>query len=200
MKKRLFVDMDGTLAVFQSVDTLETLYEEGYFANLKPQQSVVDAIREMHHRCPDIEIYIMSAVLSDSPYALNEKNAWLDKYLPEVDKKHRIFPPCGVDKKAYVPEGIRQSDYLLDDYTKNLVLWQPPAKGIKLLNGINHTKGTWKYDMVSSARTEISLANMITSIMRDGQICRDDIYQEKNLERPAEQKTVKNVVHRKVSR
>lgn len=29
-KKRLFVDMDGTLAVFRNVDTLETLYEKGY--------------------------------------------------------------------------------------------------------------------------------------------------------------------------
>ena len=35
MKNRLFVDMDGTLAVFKTVDTMETLYEKGYFKNLQ---------------------------------------------------------------------------------------------------------------------------------------------------------------------
>ena len=32
-KQRLFVDIDGTLAVFKPVDTLETLYEKGYLKN-----------------------------------------------------------------------------------------------------------------------------------------------------------------------
>ena len=37
-KPRLFVDMDGTLAVFNRIDKLETLYERGYFADLTPRQ------------------------------------------------------------------------------------------------------------------------------------------------------------------
>ena len=44
---RLFIDMDGTLAKFQTVDTLEKLYEKGYFYNLPPNENVVEAIRNI---------------------------------------------------------------------------------------------------------------------------------------------------------
>ena len=84
-EKRLFVDMDGTLAVFKPVDELETLYEQGYFLNLQPQENVVEAIREIITKHPEIEVNILSAYLSDSEYALAEKNKWLDRYLPEID-------------------------------------------------------------------------------------------------------------------
>lgn len=146
-KVRVFVDMDGVLAKFQYVDTLETLYEEGYFKNLSPQTNVVEAVRLLTNR-KDVDVYILSAVLSDSSFALKEKNEWLDEYLPEIDEMHRIFPPCGKDKKDYIPQGLTASDCLLDDYTYNLTNWEPPAHGIKLLNGINHTRGTWRGDMI----------------------------------------------------
>lgn len=179
MRTRFLVDMDGTLAVFTPVDTLETLYEKGYFINLEPHQNVIDAVKHLVKENDDIEVFIMSAVLSDSKYALQEKNEWLDKYLPEIDREHRIFPPCGADKKDYVPDGIRPSDYLLDDYTKNLASWEPPAKGIKLLNGINHTKGTWMSDMVSYDRDGVSLATAIAEIIKGKCIIRDAVPMEK---------------------
>ncbi len=103
--RRLLVDMDGTLAKFHPVEQLETLYEPGYFRNLEPQQTVVEAIREILWKHPEREVYIMSSVLRDSKYALQEKNEWLDRYLPEIDQEHRIFPPCGENKARYVPEG-----------------------------------------------------------------------------------------------
>lgn len=167
VKQRLFVDMDGTLAVFKPVDEMETLYEEGYFLNLTPQENVVEAIRKIVAEHPEIEVNILSAYLTDSKYALQEKNEWLDKYLPEIDKNHRIFVPCGTDKKEGIREGIRSNDFLLDDYTKNLNEWQPPARGIKLLNGINHTRGTWPYDRLRHDRESKTLASCIVSIMRD---------------------------------
>lgn len=166
-EKRLFVDMDGTLAVFTPVDELETLYEQGYFLNLQPQENVVAAIKEIITKHPEIEVNILSAYLSDSKYALEEKNKWLDKYLPEIDSKHRIFVPCGTDKKEAIQNGVSRDDFLLDDYTKNLNEWQPPARGIKLLNGINHTRGTWPYDRIRHDRGAVDLANGILSIMRD---------------------------------
>ena len=73
-EKRLFVDMDGTLAVFTPVDELETLYEQGYFLNLQPHENVVAAIKEIITKHPEIEVSILSAYLSDSKYALAEKN------------------------------------------------------------------------------------------------------------------------------
>lgn len=164
-EKRLFVDMDGTLAVFTPVDELETLYEKGYFLNLKPHENVVAAIKEIITKHPEVEVNILSAYLSDSKYALEEKNKWLDKYLPEIDSKHRVFVPCGTDKKEGIPNGVSKDDFLLDDYTKNLNDWQPPARGIKLLNGINHTRGTWTYDRIRHDRGASDLANGIVSIV-----------------------------------
>jgi 5'(3')-deoxyribonucleotidase len=174
-KQRLFIDMDGTLAVFQKIDTLETLYEKNYFLNLKPIDNVLSAVKDIIKNHPEIEVNILSSVLSDSKYALAEKNEWLDKYLPEIDANNRTFPPCGGDKKLYVKGGVKNTDFLLDDYTQNLYLWQPPAKGIKILNGINHTKGTWQYDRLRNDKPFQELAKDIVSIMKGRENIIDDI-------------------------
>lgn len=165
-KQRLYVDMDGTLAVFQKVDKLETLYEEGYFLHLEPNANVVEAVRQIVVSAPDIEVFVLSACLTDSKYALAEKNQWLDQFLPEIKEENRIFPPCGEDKKVYISGGVRKSDFLLDDYTKNLMLWQPPARGIKLLNGINHTAATWQNDCLRFDKSPEELARNIQGIMK----------------------------------
>ncbi|MCO5386991.1 MAG: hypothetical protein NHB14_15795 [Desulfosporosinus sp.] len=173
-KQRLFVDMDGTLAVFTPVDELETLYEQGYFLNLEPIDNVVQAVKGIIRDYPDIEVNILSAYLSDSPWALAEKNTWLDKYLPEVDFAHRIFLPCGCDKKDYILGGLKERDFLLDDYTHNLRLWQPPARGIKLLNGINHTRGSWENDRLRCDKRPTELASNIVGIMKNEELIRDE--------------------------
>lgn len=151
-KQRLYVDMDGTLATFRKLDTMEPLYEQGYFLNLEPMLNVVGGIHNIIRDYPQIDVYVLSAVLSDSKYAFQEKNAWLDKYLPELPAENRIFSRCGDDKKNYVKGGIHSKDILLDDYTKNLFEWKP-GKGIKLLNGINHTNKTWKGACISAKLT-----------------------------------------------
>lgn len=173
-KQRLFVDMDGTLAVFTPVDELETLYQKGYFRNLAPHKNVVESVRHIINNHPEIEVRILSAYLTDSQYALQEKNEWLDEHLPEIDQAHRIFCPCGSDKKEWIPGGIREDDHLLDDYTKNLNDWEPPARGIKLLNAINHTRGSWQNDRIRYDRTPESLANGIVDIMQGKQRIFDD--------------------------
>ena len=182
VQTRFFVDMDGTATEFKKVDTLETLYEEGYFYNLKPIENVVDAIKYIIKNHPEIEVYIMSSVLSDSKYALSEKNQWLDKYLPEIDRGHRIFPPCGENKLDYIPGGVRDTDLLLDDYTHNLTLWEPPAKGIKILNGINHTKETWRGNRLRYDKSPEELVENIIEIALNGAIIQDMKPQENELE------------------
>lgn len=161
MGKKVYIDMDGTLAVFKPCKNLETLYEEGYFKNLDPQQVVVDAVKDLCKN-PEYEVYVLSAVLTDSKYALKEKNEWLDEYLPEIPRERRVFPPCGEDKKKYVD--LKEGDFLLDDYTKNLIDWEPPGTAIKILNGINHTNETWDGNSINGVAEKETIVNKINAI------------------------------------
>ena len=169
-KKRLFVDMDGTLAEFKVVDSYERLYEQHYYERLRPNENVVEAVRNIILEHPEIEVYILSSVLADSKYSLSEKQDWLRKYLPECPEENWIFPPCGSCKKDHVPNGIGSDDYLLDDYSLKLSFWDPPAKGIKLLNGINGNNGTW--DKISSERNGSSVSSFNKSEILAEKICR----------------------------
>lgn len=166
-RQRLFVDMDGTLAVFNPVAELEELYEEGYFKNLSPMRNVLDGVRNILSSRPEIEVYILSSYFSDSRYALEEKKEWIKTYIPEMPEGNCIFVPCGMDKAAFVPGGIRTGDYLLDDYSQNLKSWEPPAKGIKLLNGINGNHGTWKGERISYERTPEEIEELIVRTMKE---------------------------------
>ncbi len=175
--KRLFVDMDGTLAEFKTVDTLEKLYEKGYFLNLAPHLNVISAIKLFQITHPDVEVFILSAYLTDSHFALEEKKQWCDRYIPEIDKAHRIFLPCGEQKANYIEGGVDENDYLLDDYTVNLNEWEPPARAIKLLNNINGTKGTWKKNRIAYDRPSPVMAECIWRVMNGETIIDDPLTQ-----------------------
>ena len=143
MKKRLFIDLDGTLAVYKKTATEDELYREGYFYNLPAQQNLIEAVKSLIRECSEwLEIYILGCFLPESAYALEEKANWCQEKLPEIPMSNYIFVPCGKCKEAYVPGTVRKDDVLLDDYTANLLAWS--GKGVKCLNGINHTRKTWK--------------------------------------------------------
>jgi Uncharacterized protein conserved in bacteria len=163
MKRRLFVDMDGVLTEWKPSKNSIDLYEEGYFRYLLPQVHVVRAIKKLitNQVC---EVFSLSAYLMDSNYALQEKKEWLNEHIPEIPSSSRIFVPCGSDKHAALPGGIRPDDILLDDYTRNLLAWADYAVGIKLLNGINHTHGTWKGYCVTHT-SEHGLVSSINKIL-----------------------------------
>lgn len=160
---RLFIDMDGTIAVFTPVDRLETLYEPDYFETLPPIVNVCKAVR-LVAASRQAELYILSSVLPGSPYAIREKDAWLDRYLPQIDQGHRLFPLCGQSKAAGVPGGLQPGDTLLDDYTDNLLDWQ--GKGIKMFNGINGTRGRWKGDCLRYDKSPEQIAQALVAITR----------------------------------
>ena len=160
MKKRLYVDMDGTLAVFNNqIESEEVLYQQGYYRNLPPQQSVIDAVGFLSRR-EDIEIFVLSAVLP-TPYAQPEKDAWLNDYLPEIDSAHRIYVPCGEDKAKYIGHTLGKDDLLLDDYSKNLHSWCPPGSAMKLMNGINGNFKTWQGNRVSVEQPAMKIAEKL---------------------------------------
>ena len=143
MKTRIFIDMDGTLAEWRDIKSNSELYEKGYYESLKPNNFLLKEVKNLIKEGKDI--YILSSFLSDSNYALKEKNLWLNKYLPELPIQKRIFVPYGDVKYKYLPSKITAFDYLVDDHTKNLLDWKDAGgTGIKFLNGINHIKGVWQ--------------------------------------------------------
>lgn len=148
-KQRIFVDMDGTLYEWREGVPYEAIFEQYYYLSLRPQKSIMESVRKLI-RSDRYEVYILSAVLSEkeNPYALSEKNRRIDLDLPEIDRAHRIFCPCGVPKRDYIPGGIRENDVLLDDYSHNLHEWD--GIGIKVINDVNGRHGTWYGARVSS--------------------------------------------------
>ena len=190
-RSRLFVDMDGTLAQWRNItieipdsenasptaiaEALdEVLYLPGYYADLLPHTHVVDAVNAIIESGV-VEVFVMSCCKPDkempdgsviSPRA--DKNAWVSKFLPKLDEAHRIFVPDGEDKSEYVPGGIREDDHLLDDYTHNLELWAKRGRGIKLLNQVNSSKGTWGGSSVSYMAPSEEIALDVLEIIQTG--------------------------------
>ena len=140
-KPRLFIDMDGTLARFHDeVRYLERMWEEDFFTELKPFQELVDGVRMFKQQHPDAEVFILSAAIEgEPPYCKQQKHKWLDRYLPEIDREHRIFTEIGTPKAQYITGGISGTDILIDDYNKGLEEWQRSGgKSVKCINNINH--------------------------------------------------------------
>ena len=158
---RYFVDMDGTLAVYPS--TKEAWWEvKGIFKFLTPQEKVVKAIKRLIENGQ--EVFILSAYNTDFPFALAEKDQWLDEYLPEVDKNHRIYTKVGESKVASVPGGVKVTDILLDDYNGNLEKWsEAGGVGIKLLNGLNN-RNTWDGISVRANGTIKEIVQVLTDV------------------------------------
>ena len=123
MNSRIFFDLDGVLAEFRYASPYEDLYRRGYFETLRPNENIVQAAKALV-RDPLTEVYILSAVLMDSEYALSEKVLWCNRYLPEIPPGHRIFIPCSAstDKSRYIGK-LRETDVLVDDYGVNLDRW-----------------------------------------------------------------------------
>lgn len=139
-KKRLFVDMDGTLARFHDeVNYLERMFEKDFFRTLEPFENMVSGLQLLIKNNPDIEVYVISAkVQSDPAYCEKEKNQWLDVYLPQIDQDHRIFTDMGRSKADYIPGGLTKDDFLLDDYNRGLNLFlYGGGSVIKCHNNIN---------------------------------------------------------------
>ena len=140
---RVFFDMDGVLAEYKYVP-YEEMLQKGYFAELAPQEAAIEAIKELA-KDPQLEVYTLSAVIKENPYALLEKKTWLKEQLGDaVWNVRSIFPFCGTSKRDAVPGGIRPTDILIDDYNANLLDWENSAVPIKFLNGINNRTGSWK--------------------------------------------------------
>jgi len=151
-KKFVFFDLDGTAAEWRTSASLSDLYQKGYFSSLKPTEIATYA-NELA-KIPEIETFSLSAYFPDS-FAYEEKNIWIDQFIPNIDKEHRIFVPCGIDKASFVVDALRHfltnKHVLVDDYTENLTGWhQAGGRAIKWLNGINGCNGKFQGNRTNS--------------------------------------------------
>lgn len=138
MKKRsIAIDMDGVLAdtevqylnyyeqefgerltkeIFHNVAEAEALpdgaiykflFTPGFFRTIPVMEGAVEAVKTLQK---DFDIYIASAAM-EFPLSLYEKKEWLGEHFPFIHWSNIIF--CG-DKS------IIDTDYMIDDYCKNL--------------------------------------------------------------------------------
>ena len=128
-RPRIFVDMDGVVAKWNTEATMEEVFGKGYFRHLPPNQTMIDNVESLTN---DYEVFI----LSKSVYgAIADKYEWLKEHMPFIDSEHIIFVPLMCNKEDFIP-AFRETDVLLDDYTPNLESFR--GVGVNVCNGINH--------------------------------------------------------------
>lgn len=143
--KKIFLDLDGTLAKFNVRNALQRFdKEKGFFAKLGAYKGI-EKINEMA-KCGNV--YIISA--SPNLQADNDKIAWINKHLPDLPDENICLCRLGTNKAKEIESvlniKIDNTCYLLDDYTKNLNEWeQAGGKGIKRLTTVaDNSRGLWK--------------------------------------------------------
>ena len=153
MNKKLFLDLDGTLARFNVRNSLKRFdKEEGFFKRLKAYVGI-EIINELA-KCGNV--YIISA--SPNIQADIDKMEWLMQYLPNVPIGNITMCRLGANKAKVIQEKysivIDDNCLLLDDYTKNLNEWESfGGKGIKRLTTCSdNSRGLWKGATLKSLR------------------------------------------------
>ena len=137
---RLYVDMDETVAKFyEKAKCMELFREPGFFRALTPYQNMVDAL-EFIAMNPELDVAVTVLSAVETVEGQKDKIAWLAEHFKIPMSAH--FCPVGVSKAEFIAEKrdmpITKSDFLLDDYSKNLIDWEAHGgTGIKFLNEVN---------------------------------------------------------------
>lgn len=153
-KLTLFWDMDGTVAKWNPMATVEDLFSEGYFLNREAEEDLCN-IAELFSK--KFESYILTACMAGSDYLIPEKKLWIERFIPGLSKRI-LFVPCGVSKSQFVSDvfhrDLSNMDMLIDDHSPNLLQWQDDGgTGIKWCNAINNSKkSTYKGMRCKTAR------------------------------------------------
>lgn len=143
--KKIFLDLDGTLAKFNVKNALKRFdNEKGFFAKLGAYKNI-EKINEMAKAG---NVYIISA--SPNKQADNDKMIWIKKYLPNVKIENIVLCRLGENKAKIIENKynikIDKNCMLLDDYTKNLIEWETVGGvGIKRLTTVSdNSRKLWK--------------------------------------------------------
>lgn len=143
--KKIFLDLDGTLAKFNVRNALKRFdNEKGFFAKLGAYKNI-EKVNEMAKAG---NVYIISA--SPNEQADNDKMIWIKKYLPNVKIENIVLCRLGENKAKIIENKynikIDKNCILLDDYTKNLIEWETVGGvGIKRLTTVSdNSRKLWK--------------------------------------------------------
>lgn len=143
--KKIFLDLDGTLARFNVPNALERYdKEEGFFAKLLAYKGI-EVINEL---AKTDQLFVISA--SPNEQADKDKIIWLKKYLPNLNNNNITFCRLGQNKAQIIQKKynliIDNKCYLLDDYTKNLNEWESyGGTGIKRITSVaDNSRKLWK--------------------------------------------------------
>ena len=137
-KKRLFLDMDGVSARFYIPGCIEGMKEPGFFRNLEPYENLCEAIRIIRKNYrQDVHVYILSAV--DDNDASEDKMEWATDQFGTIGCFFTDFQTSKADcVERASGRKVSKNDYLLDDYSKNLVEWESAGGvAIKFRNELN---------------------------------------------------------------
>lgn len=145
MNKKVFLDLDGTLAKFNVRSALERFDKEvGFFAKLGAYKGI-EVVNEL---AKTNQLFIISA--SPNEQADKDKMIWIQKYLPNVSIDNITLCRIGQNKAQIIEKKysikIDNNCYLLDDYTKNLNEWESfGGLGIKRLTSVaDNSRKLWK--------------------------------------------------------
>ena len=169
MKKMLFIDMDGTITEWKP-GTLEEVSRPRYSSELAVNGTAIEALSLIHKESKNcaFDIYILSAVIPDTT-AIDDKNEWLDKFCPYIQRDHRLFVPYGANKANFVMNALHTNlaeCYLLDDYSINLNQWREAGgHPIKMFNRINGKSMSYVGDYTCSWLDPEQMKNDVLRIM-----------------------------------
>ncbi len=143
--KKIFLDLDGTLAKFNVENALERFdKEKDFFTNLL----AFEGIEQVNELAKNNNLFIISA--SPNEQADRDKMKWIKKYLPNICLNNITICRIGENKAKIIQDKynfeINNECYLLDDYTKNLKEWESfGGKGIKRLSDVSdNSRKLWK--------------------------------------------------------
>ena len=152
---KLFLDLDGTLAKFNSKKNALKRFdnEKGFFSSLKPYKNI-EVINELA-TCGNVEVYIISATPNEQ--ADQDKMIWIKTYLNQIKQENICFCRLNENKAKVIKNKLNieidKECILLDDYTKNLIEW-------KNLNGIGIKRLTSKADNSRKIWKDYSIKNL----------------------------------------
>ncbi len=155
-KKTVLMDLDGTLYPWIPDGDWHL---EGYYYNLevvKTMQCLAERLRQ------EDGIVFRFCTAYPSEHARQEKLDALKRDFGFLDEQEVIFVPYGESKFDYVDCTGDSTICIIDDYSPNLRDAESHGViGIKAMNGLNGTKGTWQglridiYDPAEENATKI---------------------------------------------